>query len=46
MEPSSCYDSTADGFPGYAACRQGHGDQTDMLSLEEGRMETASIMKV
>lgn len=46
MELSSGYDSTVDGFPGGAACRQGHGDQTDKPSLEEGGMETASIMKV
>ena len=45
MEPLSCYDSAAGGFPGCAACRQGHGDQTNKLSLEEGRMETGSVMK-
>lgn len=46
MESSSCYDSAVDGFPGYAACRQGHGDQTNMLSLAERRMERVSVVEV
>lgn len=46
MEPSSCYDSTAGGFPACAAFRWGHRDQPDKLSLEEERMEVASIIEV
>lgn len=46
MEPSSCYDSTVGGFPACPACRHGHGDQTDKLSLEEIKMEAASIIGV